>query len=171
MIKLLGIGLWVCLVTLGAGYAVANMAAGAPLEAAAKPNYFEGLDYRKTETIAVPIIADNAIQGYVLARFVYTIDGKLAATLAVPPDPIILDEAFRAVYSVSGFDFRHPERYDVAALLASIKETVNKRYGQKVVEDVMIDQFDFLPKNQMGGAMGGNQSKGEIEQLQSRGKT
>ncbi len=69
------------------------MAAEAPAEAAAAPNYFEGLDYKKTDTIAVPIIADNAIQGYVLARFVYTIDGKSGGRLAVPPEPIILDQA------------------------------------------------------------------------------
>ncbi|WP_062212621.1 hypothetical protein [Aureimonas sp. AU12] len=151
MIKILGIGIWVCLVTLGSGYAVATLRSGETVEAQKEPDYFEGLDYKKTDTIAVPLISENAIQGYVLARFVYTIDGETAAKLAVPPDPIILDEAFRAVYSVSGFDFRNPERYDLPALLASIKEAVNTRYGQKVVEDVMIDKFDFMPKNQIGG--------------------
>ena len=171
MIKLLGIGVWVMVVTLGSGFAMAKLSGGGEAPAPKQPTYFEGLDYKKTTSIAVPLISENAIQGYVLARFVYTIDGKLAATLAVPPDPIILDEAFRAVYSVSGFDFHNPERYDVAALLASIKETVNKRYGQKVVEDVMIDQFDFLPKNQMSNTIGGDQSKGEIEKLQARDKS
>jgi len=171
MIKLLGIGVWVMVVTLGSGFAMAKLSGGGEAPAPKQPTYFEGLDYKKTTSIAVPLISENAIQGYVLARFVYTIDGKLAATLGVPPDPIILDEAFRAVYSVSGFDFHNPERYDVAALLASIKETVNKRYGQKVVEDVMIDQFDFLPKNQMSNTIGGDQSKGEIEKLQARGKS
>ncbi|WP_061932167.1 hypothetical protein [Aureimonas sp. AU22] len=151
MIKILGIGIWVCIVTLGTGYAVANMAAEAPPGAPPAPTYFEGLDYKKTDTIAVPIIAENAIQGYVLARFVYTIDGKTAATLAVPPDPIILDQAFKSVYSVSNFDFKHPARYDLPALLAELKGNVNARYGKPVVEDMMVDQFDFLPKNQLGG--------------------
>lgn len=151
MIKIFGIGLWVCLVTLGSSYVVASVRSSQPDEAAAKASYFEGLDYRKTDAIAVPIIAENAIQGYVLARFVYTIDGKLAASLAVPPDPIILDEVFRSVYSASGFDFHNPERYDLPGLLASVKSGVNGKYGQTVVEDVMVDQFDFLPKNQTGG--------------------
>ncbi|WP_279483903.1 hypothetical protein [Aureimonas sp. SK2] len=151
MIKLLGIGVWVCLVTLGAGYAVANLAAEAPPPAPTAPSYFEGLDYRKTDTIAVPIIAENAIQGYVLARFVYTIDGKTAAGLAVPPEPIILDAAFKSVYSVSNFDFKNPERYDLPALLAELKNGVNTRYGKPVVEEVMVDQFDFMPKQQTGG--------------------
>ncbi|RIY01875.1 hypothetical protein D3218_05985 [Aureimonas flava] len=151
MIKILGIGIWVCLVTLGTGYAVANMAAGQPAGPEPGPTYFEGLDYKKTDTIAVPIIAENAIQGYVLARFVYTIDGKTAASLAVPPDPIILDQAFKSVYAVTNFDFKNPERYDLPALLASLKDDVNAKYGKPVVEDMMVDQFDFLPKNQLGG--------------------
>jgi len=146
MIKLLAIGLWVCAATLGSSWVAANWRAGEQAEVAKKPDFFEGLDYRKTDSIAVPLIADNAIKGYALARFVYTIDGETAASLAVPPDPVILDEAFRAVYSVAGFDFAHPERYDLAALLQSVKTNVNARYGRDVVEDVMVDQFDFLPK-------------------------
>jgi hypothetical protein len=149
MIKVLAIGLWVCAATLGSSFLAANWRAGEGAEAKAKPDFFEGLDYRKTDSIAVPLIDSNAIRGYALARFVYTIDGELAASLAVPPDPVILDEAFRAVYSVSGFDFAHPERYDLAALLASVKTNVNARYGRDVVEDVMVDQFDFLPKTNL----------------------
>ncbi|WP_182084903.1 hypothetical protein [Aureimonas sp. ME7] len=151
MIKLLGIGVWVCLVTLGSGYAVANLAGASASEAPKAPDYFEGLDYKKTDSIAVPVIAENAIQGYVMARFVYTIDGETASKLAVPPEPIILDQAFKTVYSVSDFDFQHPERYDLSALMASLRDGVNAKYGRKVVEEVMVDQFDFLPKNQIGG--------------------
>jgi hypothetical protein len=150
MIKVLAIGLWVCAATLGSSWLAANLRAGESAEAPKKPDFFEGLDYRKTDSIAVPLIADNAIRGYALARFVYTIDGELAASLSVPPDPVILDEAFRAVYSVSGFDFEHPERYDLAALVASVKSAVNTRYGRDVVEDVMVDQFDFIPKSPTG---------------------
>lgn len=150
MIRLLGIGVWVCLVTLGSGWAVASLGAPAPAEDE-QASYFRGLDYRKTDSIAVPLISDGAIQGYVLARFVYTVDGALAASLAVPPDPVILDSAFRAVYAVSGFDFAHPERYDLPGLLQSIKAEVNAKYGRTVVEDVMVAQFDFLPKGEIGG--------------------
>ncbi|WP_062014320.1 hypothetical protein [Aureimonas sp. AU4] len=150
MIKVLAIGLWVCAATLGSSWLAANLRASEAPQAPKKADFFEGLDYRKTDSIAVPLIADNAIKGYALARFVYTIDGALVASLAVPPEPVIIDEAFRAVYSVSGFDFDHPERYDLAALVASVKSAVNARYGRDVVEDVMVDQFDFLPKSPLG---------------------
>ena len=151
MIKLLAIGFWVCIASLGSSYVVASMRSDASEPATAEPTYFVGLDYKKTDSITVPIIAKEAIQGYVLARFVYTIDGKVASSLAVPPDPFILDEAFRAVYSASGFDFEHPEHYDLPALTASIRDSINKRFGQDLLHDVLVDQFDFLPKNEIGG--------------------
>ncbi|BDA85910.1 hypothetical protein Sa4125_34520 [Aureimonas sp. SA4125] len=151
MIKIIAIGVWVVIATLGSSYVAASMSAPAGPEPKAEPTYFAGLDYRKTETITVPIIAKNAIRGYVLAAFVYTIDGEAAAKLAVPPDPFIMDEAFRAVYSTSQFDFEKAEQFDLAALTASVRDAVNARYKQKIVDEVLIQQFDFLPKNEVGG--------------------
>ncbi|KQT66096.1 MULTISPECIES: hypothetical protein [unclassified Aureimonas] len=151
MIKIIAIGIWVCIATLGSSYAVATMQnSAAAEEGKPPPSYFVGLDYKKTEAITVPIISGDMVRGYVLATFVYTIDGETAAGLAVPPDPFILDEAYRAVYAASDFDFQHPERYDLAALTKSIKTAVNGRYKKDVIDDVLIDQFDFLPKDQLG---------------------
>ncbi|MFD2236337.1 hypothetical protein [Aureimonas populi] len=150
MIKILLLGLWVAAVSLGSTYVVASVRSGTVAEKE-EPTYFAGLDYRRTDAISVPIIAEGNIQGYVLARFVYTIDGQTVATMAVPPDPFVLDEAFRRVYSVSGFDFERPERYDLAALTGDIRVAVNERLGRDVVREVLVEQFDFLPRNEMGG--------------------
>ncbi|SJZ82279.1 hypothetical protein [Consotaella salsifontis] len=151
MIKIFAIGLWVCVVTLGSSYFAASFAeksqqAAEVAAADAKPSYFEGLDYRKTDPLTVPIIADNEIRGYILARFVYTIDGKTLAQLKVPPEPFLVDQAFQAVYSLKGFDFNRPERYDLKKLTADMKEAVNQRFGQNVVEEVLVDQFDYIDK-------------------------
>ena len=151
MIKILAIGIWIVVATLGSSYVAASMSAPAGPEPEAEPTYFAGLDYRKTDTITVPIIAKEKIRGYVLASFVYTIDGETAAKLAVAPDAFIIDEAFRAVYSTSGFDFEHAEQFDLAVLTASIRDKVNARYNQKIVDEVLIQQFDFLPKDEVGG--------------------
>jgi flagellar basal body-associated protein FliL len=151
MIKIIAIGIWIVVATLGSGYVAASMSAPTAPEAAPDPTYFAGLDYRTTEVITVPIIAENAIRGYVLAAFVYTIDGETAGKLAVPPDPFIMDEAFRAVYSASGFDFKKAEQFDLVALTSSIRDTVNARYKQEVIHEVLIQQFDFLPKEDVGG--------------------
>lgn len=150
MMKIVGIGAWVLAVALGSSYVTAAMRDGAS-ESAQEPTYFAGLDYRRTEAISVPIIADAQIKGYVLARFVYTIDGPLVATMAVPPDPFVVDEAFRAIYSVNGFDFERPERYDLPALTSSIRTLVNERFGSDIVRDVLVEQFDYLPRDELGG--------------------
>ncbi|MBC8128986.1 MAG: hypothetical protein H7Y08_01540 [Rhizobiaceae bacterium] len=150
MIKLIAIGIWVCVASLGSSYVVASLQGGAAKEE--KPaDYFVGLDYRSTNGITVPIVAKDKIRGYVLASFVYTIDGETASALKVPPDPFILDEAFRAVYTTSGFDFEKPEQFDLVALTSSIKEAVNARYKEEIVREVLIEQFDFLPKDGLGG--------------------
>ncbi len=150
MIKIVGLGAWVLAVAVGSSYVTASVRENAAVSGD-EPTYFAGLDYRRTEGISVPIIADSQIKGYVLARFVYTIDGRLVANMAVPPDPFVLDEAFRSIYAVNGFDFERPERYDLPALTASIRDAVNVRFGSNVVREVLVEQFDYLPKNELGG--------------------
>ena len=103
MIKLLIIGVWACVVTLGSSYVVFSMSAPeAP--GSAESDFYDGLDYRSTGAITVPIIADKAVKGYILARFVYTIDGKTAAKLTVPPEPFSTKPSgvsMRATISIS----------------------------------------------------------------------
>lgn len=149
MIKLLIIGVWACVVTLGSSYVVFSMSAPeAP--GSAESDFYDGLDYRSTGAITVPIIADKAVKGYILARFVYTIDGKTVAKLTVPPEPFVLDEAFRRLYASDDFDFENPERFDLPAFMEEIKTAVNGRYGEDLVQDILVEQFDYLPKGANG---------------------
>ncbi|WP_152046109.1 hypothetical protein [Aureimonas psammosilenae] len=148
MIKTLAIGLWVCVASLGASYVAASMQ-GPAVEEKHEPTYFNGLDWRKTESITVPILTKDRIAGYVLARFVYTIDGEIANKLAVPPDAFVMNDAFTAVYQTSDFDFQNPQKYDLDGLKTKIKDSVNKRYDQELIHEVLVEQFDFLPKDDM----------------------
>lgn len=150
MKKLLALGVWLVAVSLGTSYVVASVMSG-PSTADDAPTYFAGLDYRRTDGISIPMIEGGAIRGYVLARFVYTIDGKVLSGLAVPPEPFVLDEAFRVIYSMEGFDAARPERYDLAGLTGKIRDSVNARFGSDLVREVLVEQFDFLPKNELGG--------------------
>ncbi|KQT82457.1 hypothetical protein [Aurantimonas sp. Leaf443] len=156
MIRALAVGLWVLVAALGSTFAAATFwPSGTEASAeAAKPSYFEGLDYQSTPGLVVPVIYDRKVGGYVLATFVYTIDGKLASEMAVPPEPFVTDEAFRSIYSLAHFDPKAPEKMDLGVLSKSILEAVNGRYGQTVIEDVLVKQFDFIPKDQAGGTAG-----------------
>ncbi|WP_185983571.1 hypothetical protein [Aureimonas mangrovi] len=150
MIRTLAIAVWVLIVSLGSSYVVASVRSTEPA-VEEEATYFVGLDYRRTDGISVPIIAEGQLKGYVLARFVYTIDGRTVASMAVPPDPFVVDEAFRTIYSVTGFDFERPERYDLPTLTANIRTAVNERFGRDIVREVLVEQFDFLPRNELGG--------------------
>ncbi|MCQ0988172.1 hypothetical protein [Jiella marina] len=156
MIKLIAVGVWAAIVALGSSYVMASVFAPEPVaEAEKEPTYFEGLDYRSTDSVTIPMISDQAIQGYILARFVYTIDGKVGNSLKVPPDPFILDEVFRRLYSADNFDFDHPEKFDLTELTTSIKESVNKRYEQELVHELLVEQFDYIAKKEARGGKGG----------------
>ncbi|MDY8107740.1 hypothetical protein U0C82_01075 [Fulvimarina sp. 2208YS6-2-32] len=148
MIKLLAVGIWATLVALGSSYAALSMSGGDEQAVAeAESDFYAGLDYRSTGAITVPMISEQRIQGYIVARFVYTIDGKVAEKLTVPPEPFVLDEAFRRLYSSDDFDFDNPSRYDLKSLMTAIKVSVNERYGDEIVREVLIEQFDYIPKN------------------------
>ncbi|WAJ29989.1 hypothetical protein [Antarcticirhabdus aurantiaca] len=153
MIKIIALGAWVCAVSLGSSFLVASMQSGAaPAEAAAEPTYFQGLDYRKTSDITVPMISDKGLEGYILARFVYTIDGKTVSELKVPPDPFVIDSAFRRIYSLDGFDFGQPQRFDLKALTTQVRDDVNAVYKTALVEEVLVDKFDYIRRNEVRGA-------------------
>ena len=147
VIKLIGIGVWAALVALGSSYVMASVFAPTPeAEASKVPTYFEGLDYKSTDSITIPMISNESIKGYILARFVYTIDGKLGNTLKVPPDPFILDEVFRRLYATDNFDFDRPEKFDLTALTSSVRDSVNARFGIELMHELLVEQFDYIAK-------------------------
>ena len=146
MIRILLAGIWICLVTLIAAYAGVSMNAAAP--ASDKPDeFFGGLDYAKTEIISVPVIDEGDVQGYVIAQFVYTIDVKIKKKLSVPPDVFILDGAFRTIYENSEPDFKNLGKEDLDTLTATIRNKVNERFRAELVSDILIEIFNFVPKD------------------------
>lgn len=147
MIKLLVSGLWVCVVTLLSSYVAVSWQSGrtTPL---ATPKASAAMDAIKTRMISVPVIADGALQGYVMAQFIFTVDAKLAGRLPIKPDIYILDETFKTMYSEETVDFRHFRKQDLPKLSKKIIESVNTRIGSRLVEDVLIQELSYVPKDQ-----------------------
>jgi hypothetical protein len=147
MIRLVLAGLWVCILTAGTSYAVAYWKEnGTPL--AAKDELLDGLQYQKTRVLSVPMVENGAVQGYVVARFVYTVDGKTLQQLAVPPEPFVVDEAFRRIYADERLDFRKIARYDLSILTGAIKQRVNERMQADVVQDVLVEDFNYVSREE-----------------------
>jgi len=145
MIKLVASCVWICFVTVAAGYAAA-MWKLEHLEAAAKTVAPEKIEYKKTRPINVPIIAKGRLAGYVVAEFGYTLLAENAKELAVPPEVFLLDEAFQTLYADDKLDFHHLERYDVAGLTKSLVHKVNNRLNKEIIKDVLVEELNFVAK-------------------------
>jgi hypothetical protein len=145
MIKIVALGLWVCAVTLGAAYAAMTWQTDDSPQREAPV----ALEQVTTKMISVPVIGDGAVQGYVLAQFVFTMEAEKLKQLATKPDLFLVDEAYKVIYAGEAVDFRHLRRTDVAALAKIIKENVNKRFGQNLVQEVLVQELNFLPKEQI----------------------
>ena len=144
MVKLIISAVWICAVTLAAAYGAvvwkSDQAAGCGRKTK------EHLESKKTRPIDVPMIADGNVEGYVVAQFVYTTDAASSKDVSVPPDVFLLDEAFRSLYSDPKLDFRHLEKYDLTGLTKNLVQKVNERLKADVVKDVLVEEFNYVSK-------------------------
>jgi hypothetical protein len=154
MIKPILLGLWLCGVTLGSAYGVIAWQKQQRTAAVAEATQASVLQQVQTKVINVPIISDGAVQGYVLAQFAFTIEANKLKELSTKPDLILVDEAFKLIYAGEAVDFRHLRRADVDALSKMLLTNVNKRLGQDLVHDVLVQQLNYLPRDQLRGGNG-----------------
>jgi hypothetical protein len=147
MIKLLAMALWASLVAALASTAATQWQASrvAPSPASTGARIYE---FRKTRVINVPVISQGALEGYVIVQFIYAIDAKAAETLTVSPDTFMMDRALRTLYGDPKLDFRHLEKYDIAALTDDLKNLLNAKLGEGIVTEVLIQDFSYITKEQ-----------------------
>lgn len=148
MIKLLLVGLWACAITLSSCWAVLSWtAASKPAETEhGAEKQTNTLEHVRTKMISVPIISEGAIQGYVIAQFIFSIDAKQLKQLSIKPEAILLDEAFKVIYAGETVDFRNIKKQDLPAMLKTINDGVNKRFGSPLVESVLIQELNYVSK-------------------------
>jgi hypothetical protein len=111
----------------------------------------EGMEAIKTRIISVPVVADNAVQGYVMAQFAFIVDGKVMEHLAIKPDVFLVDEAFKAIFEGSGIDFRRFKKQDLRGLTKEIAGNVNKRLGVRLIDDVLVQELNYIARDQVRG--------------------
>lgn len=148
MFKYILVGVWVCGITLGSSYAAMIWSSGKKVEAE-ETEFFGGLDYVKTPGISVPIISDNKVKGYVLTELVFTIDGKKHKEMTVPVDAYLVHEAIKAIYSADHISFDDLQQNDIAAIAASVRNSVNTRFDSELIADVLLQDIKFLPADQI----------------------
>lgn len=144
MVKFLILGVWACVVSLGAAFGVMTWQKGRTSQVA-KP---EAPKYStlRTRTISVPMLLDGRVKGYVIARFEVTANAGKLGQAATSAESIVSDEAFKLIYSRSPRDLQTAQKHDLQALTATILEGVNKRLGEDVAKDVVIESWSYLSK-------------------------
>jgi hypothetical protein len=151
MIKLIFVGLWVCLVTLGSTYAAISWHTKPAQQQAEQQKHFGSLESVRTRMISVPVVGEGGIHGYVMAQFIFTVDSKAMSRMSVKPDVFLLDEAFKAIYGAQNVDFRTFQKSDLPGLSKQIAESVNKRLGMPLVDDVLIQELNYISKDNVRG--------------------
>ena len=148
VIKFAAAAIWICVVTIGAVF-YSFQSAGAKADAPPPLPLLGGLDYVKTEMVSVPVLSDGAIIGYFLTRLVYTVEPEKLAKLSVPAEALIMDEVYGYVFGNPDLDFTKTGKLDLDVFRNGVKDSINKRVGDKLVADVLIDQVDFLSKEEI----------------------
>ncbi|AZO73986.1 MAG: hypothetical protein E5V92_23590 [Mesorhizobium sp.] len=148
MIKFIAAALWICAATLGAVFYSFQAAGERGVGEPPKP-MLGGLDYVKTDIISVPLVRDSKIDGYFLTKLVYTVEPDQMKKLSIPAPAIITDQVYSYLYSNPQIDFTKKETIDLDAFRKAIRDTVNARVGVELVHDVLIDQVNFLSKDEI----------------------
>lgn len=143
VIKFIAAALWIVAVTLGAVFYSFQAAANKPPVDPAKP-MLGGLDYVKTDVISVPLLKDQRVQGYFLTRLVYTVEPKEAAKMSVPAAALISDQVYSYLYGNPQIDFTQYDKLDLDAFRNGIRDSINARIGEKLVQEVLVEQVEFL---------------------------
>ncbi len=140
MIRIVLIGLWICVVALGSLYfAVWQNTATAAVSSSAK----EVLDFGKTDVFSVPVIIDGAVQGYVVSQLGYTLDKSAKEAMDVPVAYFINDEVFRQFYGHFS-DVKDVQKIKFDDVKKSIIDGVNARFPQPLVQDLLVEQFNYI---------------------------
>ncbi len=150
VIKFVIAAVWICAATLGAVFYSFQVAAVKSADAAAgPPTIMGGLDYVKTDVISVPLVRDGAVEGYFLSRLVYTVDPAEMRKLTVPAQALITDVVYTFIYSTPALDFRRAKTLDLDVFRNGIRDGINKRVEQDLVQDVLVEQVDYLTKDEI----------------------
>ena len=147
MIKTVVIGLWVCIIALGSLMLAIKMGSE-PKPAAATEESSSSIDFDRTDVMSVPILADGKVDGYIIAQLVYTVDSNVKNKLHVPLGLIVNDAVFNAFYG-SYSDTKRIEHVKFEDVKQKIIDGVNQRFPEPVVKDLMVEQFNFIPADQV----------------------
>lgn len=146
MIKIVLAGVWACIATLVAVYFSVQMAtAPAPVDNGAnKPP----LEMVRGESITVPVFENGSVKGYFLGRFSFMVEKENAEAVKLPVNAMMTDELFTLLVGNKMVDLSQATKLDVESFRSTIKTDLNKHFGKEVISEVLVEQLDYLGKEE-----------------------
>lgn len=154
MLKLILTGVWICAVTLGAVYYTVQMALPPSAEDLAK-NQSRNLQYIRGENLSIPVISDGNVAGYFVSRMTVRVDMDKVGKVEVPLTQLLTDQLIGLLTSTSMTNLTQVRTFDPAAFKQLVKEGLNEKLGEGVVNEVLIEQLDYLSKSDLRAREGG----------------
>lgn len=144
MIKVVLAGIWVCAITLAAVYFSVQMATKPPVdEAAAKK---AALELVKGESITVPLLSEGKVKGYFIGRVSFMMDKQKIQGVELPMTEYMTDEMFSTLVGNSMINIADPKAFKLDEFKKMVKEDLNKRLGDEYIAEVLVEQLDYLSK-------------------------
>ena len=144
--KILGIGLWVCIVTLGAVYG-SNYLATAPAGPSEEDARKAALELIRGEPITIPVIGNGDVTGYFLTRISFMMDKEKVKGQDLPTTELMTDQLFTLLVGNKMVDIGNVSSFDVNDFREKIKVEMNERLGEGMVDQVLIEQLDYVSKD------------------------
>lgn len=163
MLKLIITGIWVAAVTLGSVYFSIQMskAPDPGAEEAAKKAVQELV---RGETITYPVIAQGRVEGYFLARVSFVTDKTRLSEIKLPIPEMLTDELYTELVGDKVIRVGDNRNFDLKAFKARVKEALNYKLGAEVILGVVVEQIDYLTKEELQNNLskpGSSVSRGE----------
>ena len=157
MLKLVILGIWVIAVTAGATFGSVHLRALSSGESSGEQEDL-GVEELKAEMTSIPMIRGGEIIGYLIIQLSFQADRRLLAEKNLEPMPYINDAAFRAIFASTDVDFRRLRGSNLDKLTVAIAKEANKRIGGDLVRQVLIQQLNFVPKEDIRTNWIGNEN-------------
>lgn len=148
MLKLAAAAIWISAVTAGSVYMSLQWPQGTD-EEVEQHRVLGGLDYVRSDIVSVPVLRRGDVEGYFLARLVYTALPADMNRIRLPIEALLSDEVYSYLYDNPQIDFTDRDAIDVDGFRTGLRDSVNERVGFRLIHEVLIEQMDYLRKNEV----------------------
>ena len=145
MLKLVLLGVWVIIVTAASTFGSVYMRPSGEIGENSSPED-EGVEEIRTEMTSVPMIRGGDVVGYIIVQLSFETDRRVLAEKKLEPGPYLNDAVFRVLFSSTDIDFQRLRAKDLDHLTLAIATEANKRIGAELVRHVLIQQLNFVRK-------------------------